>query len=59
MSRAGFARRLKALGDSRREEDILGAVKLMIAGEVHVPGELRALIGLMREVKAREGLRLD
>jgi hypothetical protein len=54
LSHAGFARRMQELGDDRPRKNILRTVQRMIAGDTRVNGEIRALIGLMREIKARE-----
>jgi hypothetical protein len=59
MSHSGFARRMQELGDNRPHKNILRMVQRMLVGDARVSGEIRALIGLMQEVKAREDVTSD
>lgn len=54
LSQSGFARRMKELGDDRPHKGILRTIQRMVAGDVRVSGEIRALIGLMREVRTKD-----
>jgi hypothetical protein len=50
-TQSGFARRLQELGDDRPVKNILRTVQRMIAGDARVSGEIRAFIGLSKEVQ--------
>jgi hypothetical protein len=52
LTLSGFARRLQELGDDRSHENILRSVQRMISGDARVSGEMRALIGLLKEAQA-------
>ena len=51
MTQSGLARRMKELGDDRSEKNILRAIQRMVAGDARFSGEMRALLGLMDEVR--------
>jgi hypothetical protein len=55
LTQTGLARRMKELGDDRDEKNILRSVQRMVSGDVRYSGEMRALIGLMEEIR-RKGI---
>jgi hypothetical protein len=44
---------MKELGDDREFKNILRSIQRMVAGDARVSGEMRALLGLMEEIKRR------
>jgi hypothetical protein len=54
MTQSGLARRMKELGDDRSEKNILRAIQRMVAGDARFSGEMRALLGLMDEVRQQQ-----
>jgi hypothetical protein len=53
MTQSGLARRMKELGDDRDKKNILRSIQRMVAGDARVSGEMRALLGLMEEMRGR------
>jgi hypothetical protein len=51
ITQSGLARRMKELGDDRTEKNILRSIQRMVAGDARFSGEMRALLGLMEEVR--------
>ena len=47
ISQSELARRMKDLGDDRDEKNILRSIQRMVAGDIRVSGEMRALLGSM------------
>jgi hypothetical protein len=54
MTQSGLARRMKELGDDRNEKRILRSVQDMACGRAPFSGAMRALLGLMEEVRQPE-----
>jgi hypothetical protein len=51
MTQSGLARRMKQLGDPREEKNILRSIQRQISGNARFSGEMRALIGLLEEIR--------
>ncbi len=45
LSQTALARYMKDLGDDRDEKNILRSIQRMVAGDIRVSGEMRALLG--------------
>jgi hypothetical protein len=58
LNQSSLARRMKQLGDDRDEKNILRSIQRMVSGDARVSGEMRALLGLLREMK-RDARRAD
>ncbi len=54
LTQSGLARRMKELGDDRDTKNILRSIQRMVGGDARVSGEMRALLGLLEQVKGRE-----
>jgi hypothetical protein len=54
MTQSGLARRMKELGDDRDEKNILRSIQRMVAGDARFSGEMRALLGLLGEIRSRK-----
>ena len=55
LNQSSLARRMKQLGDDRDEKNILRSIQRMVAGDARFSGEMRALLGLMEEMKRQSG----
>ena len=55
LNQSSLARRMKQLGDNRDEKNILRSIQRMVSGDARFSGEMRALLGLMEEMKRQGG----
>ena len=47
LSQSELARLMKDLGDDRDEKNILRSIQRMVAGDIRISGEMRALLGFI------------